>query len=259
MANYHFEVKNVSRKKSHSITRRVSYIFGEKLRDNYNRKNCYKNRCDVLFREVFLPDGAPSEFGDIQTLCGEIDKAEKRRDSRTAKEFIGSLPNELNVNEIIKIVTEFITEHFTEHGLVAIAAIHEGRNVDDPSRNNPHVHILVTTRALDEHGFSPEKFTELDQRTKVRIWRESWATVQNRAYERNGLDICVSHRSLKARNIDRKPIPRLSCIDIQREKSGQRTAAGDLRRKVIEENKQKLLEKEHKRKKKHKHSKSRSH
>lgn len=141
MANYHFEIKNVSRSKGGSISRRTSYIFGEKLRDNYLNQNCYKKRSDVLFRKVFLPRAAPSEYGNLQALCNAIDKAEKRYDERTAKELIGSLPNELSVNEIVKIVTEFVSVNFTEFGLAAIAAIHDGRNDADKSRSNPHVHI----------------------------------------------------------------------------------------------------------------------
>ena len=259
MANYYLEVKNVSRGKSHSITRRASYIFGEKLRDNYRCENCYKNRSDVLFREVFLPHSAPSKFGDIQTLCDEIDKAEKRYDARTAKELIGSLPNELNVSEIVKIVMEFISVHFTKRGLAVMAAIHEGRNVEDPSHNNSHVHILVTTRTLGENGFNPKKLRDLDQKKNVGVWRESWAKIQNRAYEHNKLDIRVSHECLEVQGIDREPIPRLSCIDMQREKKGQRTKVGDRKREVLEKNRQKLLEKERQnRERELEHSMSRS-
>ena len=258
MANFHFEVKNVSRGRSGSVSRRASYIYGEKLYDCYLDQNFCKYRSDVLFREVFLPKSAPPEYDDVQTLCIEIDKSEKRYDARTAKEFICSLPNELPLVEIIKIVKEFIAVNFTERGLAAIAAIHEGRNAVDPSRNNPHVHILVTTRTLGENGFSLKKLRELDQKRNVTVWREQWAKSQNRAYERNGFDIRVSHERLKRQGIKREPLPHLFCIDYQREQRGQRTPDGDRKREIIEQNRKKL-QKEHKRKKKHKHSHSRSH
>ena len=253
ISNYHFEVKNVSRGKSGSITRRVSYILGKKLRDNYLCQGCYHNRDDVLFGRVFLPRAAPSDYGNLQALCDAIDKAEHRYDARTAKEFIGALPNELSVDEIVKIVTEFIRENFTERGLAAIAAIHEGHNSADISRNNPHVHILVTTRTLNLNGFSRKKLRELDQKKNVGMWREHWAQLQNRAYERNGLEIRVSHESLEVQGIKREPLPHLPCIDFQREKHGERTEAGDRKREVLKKNKR-LLEKGQQRDIEHEHS-----
>ncbi len=238
MANYHLKIKNISRSKGGSITRRTSCIFGEKLRDNYLGNNCYKTRSDVVFCNVFLPINAPPGYGDLQTLCDEIDKAEKRYDARTAKEFIGSLPNELPPSESVKIVEDFVRTNFIENGLAVVAAIHEGHNDKDKSRNNPHVHILVTTRTFGANGFDRKKARELNQKENVMKWREEWAIAQNRAYERSGLDIRVSHKSLKVQGQKRKPIPHMSVIDWQKEKKGEHTLAGDNRQAIREENEQ---------------------
>lgn len=51
-------------------------------------------------------------------LCDEIDKAERRWDARMARRFIGSLPNELERQEWVRIVQEFVTECFVSCGLV---------------------------------------------------------------------------------------------------------------------------------------------
>ncbi len=238
MANYHLEIKNISRSKGGSIARRTSYIFGEKLRDNYLGNNCYKTRSDVVFCNVFLPINAPPGYEDLQTLCDEIDKAEKRYDARTAKEFIGSLPNELPPCEIVKIVEDFVKTNFVKNGLAVVAAIHEGHNDKDKSRNNPHAHILVTTRTLGADGFNPKKAREINKKENVLKWREEWAIAQNRAYERNGLDIRVSHESLKVQGQKRKPTPHISVIDCQKEKKGEHTLAGDNRRAIREQNEQ---------------------
>ncbi|MDE6030401.1 MAG: MobA/MobL family protein [Oscillospiraceae bacterium] len=249
MANYHLEVKNISRGSGGSITRRASYIYGEKLHDNYLGKICFKNRDDVLLRKIFLPSNSPLEYGSLQTLCDEIDKAEKRYDARTAKEFIGSLPNELPHGEIVKIVEDFVTVNFIEKGLAAIAAIHEGRNAADESRNNPHAHILVTTRTLSADGFSRKKFREINNKENLLVWRERWAQLQNRAYERSGLDIMVSHECLKVQGVERIPTPHLCVIDWQREKGGEHTPAGDIRREVQERNSRPTYAKERERSK----------
>lgn len=157
MANYHLEIKPISRKRGTSVTKRAHYITGHKLHDSYRQKSYYRNRNDVLYSTIFQPDWAPSEFHDLQQLCDQIEAAELRRDARTGREFIGSLPNELPLNEQVTIVCDFVESSFLKYSLCAIAAIHEGKNARDPSRSNPHVHIIVPTRTVGPDGFAPKK------------------------------------------------------------------------------------------------------
>ena len=236
MANYHMEVQVISRGKGRSVTKLSSYIAGKNLYDGYLNKTHYNKRQDVLYCEIFLPKNAPSNFYDLQHLCYEIDAAEKRYDARTAREFKCSLPNELPLREQIQIVDAFIEKNFTVHRLCAVAAIHEGRNAEDPSRNNPHVHIIVPTREVGPDGFVLKKNREYDKKEYVEIWRKDWALVQNRAYERNGLDIRVSHESLEVQGVKREPVPHLSRIDFQREQRGMQTEAGARKRAIITRN-----------------------
>lgn len=238
MANFHFEVEIISRRKGRSIVKAVNYISGRKMYDAYNDKTYYDKRQDVLFTAIFIPVNAPSRFHQLQTLCDEIDRAEKREDARTAREFIGSLPNELPLSEQKKIVKEYINRNFVEHGLCAIAAIHEGRNKLQPGKNNPHVHILVPTRTVGPDGFNKKKDREHNNRKYIGIWREQWAQVQNLAYERNGYDVRVSHESLEVQGINREPTIHLSRIDWQKEINGERTVAGNKRRAIEERNKE---------------------
>lgn len=140
-------------------------------------------------------------------------------------------------HELIQIVTDYIENNFVNQNLCAIAAIHEGRNKNDPSKNNPHVHIIVPTRSVGTDGFSKKKNRDLDNKKNIVIWRKQWAAVQNRAYERNGLDIRVSHESLEVQGIkDREPTIHLSLSDWQKEKRGERTIAGDKKRAIKERN-----------------------
>ena len=237
MANYHLEIKNISRGKGRTITKAAHYISGEKLHDYYNDKTYYHKRQDVLYRDVFLPENAPPDFHNLQNLCVEIDKAEKRYDARTAREFIGSLPNELPAHELIQIVKEYVSDNFVKHGLCAIAAIHEGKNEKEPAKNNPHAPILVSTRTIGADGFNRKKDRERNNRKYIDIWREDWAKVQNRAYERNGYDIHVTHESLEVQELyNREPTIHLSCIDWQKEKKGERTIAGNRKRAIRKHN-----------------------
>ena len=122
MANYHFEVGIISRGKCRSVVRSASYITGKKLHDCYNGRTYYHQRMDVLYFKIFLPDNALSEFDNLQNLCDEINKAERRYDARTAREFKGSLPNELQRYEQKHIVEEFVNNNFIPYNLCAIVA-----------------------------------------------------------------------------------------------------------------------------------------
>ncbi len=232
MGNYHLEVQVISRGKGRSVTRLANYISGQRLQDSYLGKTYYHRRQDVLGCRIFQPSCAPPGYDDLQTLCDAIEAAEVRWDARTAREFKGSLPNELPLYELQKIVADFIQKNFLSCDLCAIAAIHAGRNSTDHTRDNPHVHIIVPTRTITEEGFSKRKDREHDKRACIHLWREQWAAVQNRAYERNGLDIRVSHESLQVQGIDRLPTIHLSRIDWQKEQRGKRTLAGDRKRAV---------------------------
>lgn len=245
MANYHLEIKVISRGKGHSVTGSVSYICRQNLHDSYSDKTHYHHQKDIVWQKIFLPDHAPLEFQQLQHLCDEIERAEVRWDARTARQFIGSLPNELPLGELVRIVHEFIEDNFLPYGLCAIAAIHRRHNRDDPAKNNLHVHIIVPTRPVGPDGFCKLKDREHDKRKYITIWREQWAAVQNRAYERNGLDIQVSHESLEAQGKhDREPTIHLSRIDWQKEQRGERTPAGDRKRAIRERNQMRILQQE---------------
>ena len=245
MANYHLEITVISRGKGRSLTRAVHYISGKRLRDSYRDETYYRRRDDVPYCWIFQPANAPPEFHDLQSLCDRIEQAERRYDARTAREFKGSLPNELPLREQIRIVSGFIERNFVRHGLCAVAAIHEGKNVENPSKDNPHVHIIVPTRAVGPEGFSKKKDRERDKREYIKIWREEWASAHNRAYERNRLDIRVSHENLESQGeLDREPTPHLSRIDWQREQRGERTPAGDRKREIEERNRERALQRQ---------------
>ena len=243
MSNFHFEVQVISRGKGRSVTKLVNYISGKRLHDPYRGETYYKRRSDILYYNIFQPSSAPPEFYDLQYLCNAIEGAERRYDARTAREFKASLPNELSKQELIGIVSEFINENFLDKKLCAIVAIHEGRNIQDPSRNNPHVHIIVPTRTVGLGGFSKRKDREHNKRKYIDIWREQWALIQNLAYERNGLNIRVSHESLFVQGCyGREPVNQLSLVDWQKEQRGERTVAGALRRELTARNKARELQ-----------------
>lgn len=213
---YHMEVSTLSRGKGRSLGASLSYISGKKIHDRYSGKTYRHRRFDLVQCRVYLPPSSPNALRDLQCLCDELNKAEKRKDARTGRLFICSLPNELVPGEWAKIVKDFIEENFVAKGLCAVAAIHRGTNRDFPSKNNPHVHIIVSTRTVGPEGFTPQKDREHDKRCYIEIWRRAWAEVQNRAYERCHIEKRISHESLRVQGIDRKPLRHVNYVDWQR-------------------------------------------
>lgn len=107
MPNYHLEATIIGRGKGRSVTGAASYVCGRTLRDSYyNRTHCNRRK-DVVWQKIFLPNSTLSKFRDLQQLCNEIENAEVRRDARTVRQFIASLPGELPPREQVRMVHEF--------------------------------------------------------------------------------------------------------------------------------------------------------
>ena len=101
---------------------------------------------EVVWQQVFLPEYAPQEWKDREQLWNAVEEVETAKDSRLAREFVVALPIELSRQEQIELLHEFIREQFVSDGMCADAAIH------DTDGHNPHAHILLTVRPLDEQG-----------------------------------------------------------------------------------------------------------
>mgnify|MGYP001088103974 CR=1 FL=1 len=156
------------------------------------------------------------------------------------------------IEEQINIVCKFTEKNFIQNDLCVIAAIHSGTNQTDPSKNNPHAHLIVSTRTVDLKGFNPKKDREHNKTEYITVWRKGWEKEVNRAYERNGLDNRVSHESLEVQGItDREPICHLSQSDWQKEQRGIRTYMGDRKRAIEKHNRELQLEREQRQEREH--------
>ena len=77
-----------------------------------------------------------------------MEKNEKTKDSRLAREFVPALPIELTPLQWQELLTDFIQNNFVADGMCADVAVHDPY----PPGHNPHAHIMVTVRPLDEKG-----------------------------------------------------------------------------------------------------------
>lgn len=112
------------------------------IRHDYTRKK------GLVWREVFLPEYAPPEWKDRGVLWNAVEGNEKTKDSRLAREFVPALPIELTPEQWQDLLSDFIQTSFVSEGMCADVAIHDPH----PPGHNPHAHIMLTVRPLDEQG-----------------------------------------------------------------------------------------------------------
>ena len=147
MAIYHLEAKAVSRGAGRSAVAASAYLSCSRLYNDYDGiQHDYTKKQGLAWQEVFLPEYTPQEWKDREQLWNAVEEVETAKDSRLAREFVVALPIELNREGQIALLQEFIREQFVSDGMCADAAIH------DTDGHNPHAHILLTVRPLDERG-----------------------------------------------------------------------------------------------------------
>ena len=147
MAIYHLEAKMVSRGAGRSAVAASAYLSCSRMLNDYDGvQHDYTRKQGLAWQAVFLPPMAPPEWQDREKLWNAVEETEKTKDSRLAREFVAALPIELSRQQQIELLQEFIRKQFVDEGMCADVAIH------DTDGHNPHAHILLTVRPLDEHG-----------------------------------------------------------------------------------------------------------
>ena len=289
MACFHLSVKIISRgggksavgaaayrsgEKLNSINA-VAYQSGERLHNEQNKTtHDYTKKRGIVHSEIMLPDHAPRDFCDRSTLWNSVEKFERNSNARTAREVVVALPVELDHEKNIELVRDYVKRNFVDEGMCADFSIHSGHIHDRKDekypfedlvirKNNPHAHIMLTVRPLNNDGSWGAKskkeyiLDKNDERIKLKSgewksrkvdvadwdktetlmkWREDWAKTTNRAYERLSIDERVDHRSLKAQGIEREPTIHMGVKAWNLEKKGIKTERGEMNRAIIRRN-----------------------
>ena len=207
MAIYRLEAKIFSReKRGRSVVAAAAYRAGKKLTDELRDKTYdYARRIKgVLNSTIVAPEGAPQWVFNSSSLWNKVERGEKRVDAQLAREFILALPKELDADAQFQTALEWAKKELVNSGMVAELSLHHPK-----TGNNYHVHILCPLRKLDGDKFSAKKPREWNDRSFLSHQRESWADVVNAALAKAGFSERVDHRSLKDRNIDAVPQPKI--------------------------------------------------
>ncbi len=149
MAIYHLEAKVVSRGTGRSAVAASAYLSCSNILNDYDGvRHDYTRKKGLVWQEIFLPEYAPAEWQDRGALWNAVEEIEKTKDSRLAREFVPALPVELSKEQWQQLLSDFIKEQFVADGMCADVAIHDPY----PPGHNPHAHIMLTVRPLDENG-----------------------------------------------------------------------------------------------------------
>ncbi len=222
----HYHVRILSRSKGHSAIRKIAYITRSKVYDQRTDQYYdYSKRDDLVHREIILPSNAPNEFVDSSFFWNSVEAIEKNKNAVIARDVEFALPKELNRSTHIKMVQSYVKESFVDLGMCAEFCIH------DKGDGNPHVHLMLTTRSLDEAGnwmFKSKKVYKLDEygnkifdektkrykckktitindwnnRDNVELWRERWADECNKRFAEQEIDKELTHRSYARQGLD---------------------------------------------------------
>ena len=258
IAIYHWNIGIVSRGKGKSAVAAAAYRSGEKLTNEWDgMTHDYTRKGGVVHTEIMLPPHAPPSFSDRSTLWNSVELYEKAGNAQLAREIDAALPIELSREEQIRLVREYCSSQFVSRGMCVDFAIH------DTDSGNPHCHIMLTMRPLDERGAwaaKSKKEYDLDEngerirlpsgrykthkvdltgwndKDNTLLWRKAWADFTNDFLERNGSPERIDHRSNAERGIDELPTVHMGVAACQMEKKGIATEKGELNRNIQKAN-----------------------
>ncbi len=200
MAIYYFNASVISRSKGRSATASAAYRAGEKILDERTGEiHDYRKKKGVDEKIILATNSAPDWVFDRAKLWNEVERVERRKNSQLAREIKLAIPVELNLSQQIELVKTFATEQFVSKGMVADVTFH------DLDSHNPHAHIMLTMREIDDVGFNKKKNRDWNKRELLEKQRSAWSTYANHALEKAGVNEKIDHRTLEAQGINRIP------------------------------------------------------
>ena len=254
----HHDIKIVQRSNRQSAVAAAAYQSGERLFSEYDQKQkYYSEKRGIVHTEIMLPPHAPPEYADRNTLWNAAETQEKQWNSQLARRIVLAIPREIPPEQHADLIRDYCREFFVSKGMIADFAIH------DKGDGNPHAHILLTMRAMDETGkWLPKsrKVYDLDENgERIRlpsgnwkshkedtvdwndqkygeIWRQGWAATANRYLEANDRPERLDLRSYERQGLDKIPTVHMGPAVSQMEKRGIQTNIGNLNRDITAAN-----------------------
>lgn len=242
MAIYHQSVKPVQRSQGRSSTAAAAYRSGDRIAcEREGVVHDYTRRSGVEHTEIV------GWSGEREALWNAAEAGERRKDGTPAREYEIALPRELDRDGRIELAREYAGWLSKRHGVAVDIAVHS-------HDQNPHAHLLATTREVGDDGLSLGDKAAVEwsdkrrkahglpgRKTELAAAREAWQDHANRALERGQHGERIDHRSLKdqreaalerghsgrAEALDREPQTKIGYAAQRMERRGQPSDRGD--------------------------------
>ena len=257
----HYRIKISTRSKGQSAVAQAAYQSGDRLFDEReNKTKYYSDKRGIVYTEILLPVNAPREYADRNTLWNAVEAVENNWNSQLARRFEIALPIEIPMEERVALIRQHCMEQFVSKGMIADIAVHD----PDPPGHNPHAHVMLTMRPMDENGKWMEKAhreylldengervrdakgryrfrkvptVDWNDRGNAELWRHAWEELQNRYLEAAGRPERISMKSYQRQGIDRIPTVHMGPAVTAMERRGLMTNIGNLNRDIRSANK----------------------
>ena len=202
MAIFHSHAQIITRGIGKSAVGAAAYRAGENIKNEYDGDiHDYTRKKGVVYTEIILPGHAPAEYADRAILWNAVEKVEKSSNSQLAREIEIALPAELTREQNISLARRYVENTFVTAGMCADLCVH------DKNDGNPHMHIMLTMRPINDDGtwgskqkkeyildrdgnkqYDPVKrqykcrsisSTDWNKRENADIWRQTWQDAAN--------------------------------------------------------------------------------
>lgn len=234
MATFHLHVQSIGRGEGRSAVAAAAYRSSTRLDDARTGLTH-----DFRAKGGYVAGGVVGSPDDPAGLWNAAEAAERHPRAMVAREVLVALPRGLDDAGRRRLVEGFSTWLRARHGVAVQWDIHRP---DRPAEaDNPHAHLLITTRVVGPDGRLGAKTRDLDKSTTsgahIEAWRAEWARAVNAELAAAGTVARVDARSLRAKAeaaglpVAPEPMERLGPSAAAMERRGRRTAKGDRNRR----------------------------
>ncbi len=202
-----------------NIESKADRVYASSHLQYINREAAFQKRGGCLATGHQLPSWAGDD-PKVFFMCA--DQFSPTNDERY-KEIEFALPNELSLDQQKELINKFLDMHLKDH-YYAYAIHDKVGTMDSTGEHHPHVHIMFSTKLIDEtekndprspelffkkYNFrypdrggpkKDEKWIGKNRREHLCQVREDYAALQNEALKAAGIPLRVDHRSKKVQH-----------------------------------------------------------
>lgn len=209
MVLFHLNVSSIGKANGSSVVASAAYrscsLLNQSITDHntglvISIEHNFSNKKGLAFSQIFAPKGLDEWCYDREKLWNKVEATETHIRGRYARDLKLALQIEFSLEQNIQLLSEYVESIFVKDGIIADVNIH----MDDP--NNPHAHIMLTTRSLEQNdngewGFGNKKRL-LDSNGWLVYIRSSWSEVNNKYFAIHGIEKTITHESYQTRGLD---------------------------------------------------------